>query len=340
MRYPAFLPQNGCIGYVAPSFGCATEPYRSAFDNTLRKLKALGFSADLGPNCHLAEGIGISNTPQECARELMTWYEREQNQVLISCGGGELMCETLPYMDYSRIRAAAPKWFMGFSDNTNFTFLSATLCDTAAIYGPNAASFGMEPWHPAIIEALELLCGKRSSVHSFNRWESEGLRDEEHPFAPYHCTENTLIRKFPEEDVCMEGRLLGGCLDSLCNLVGTSFDQVKEFNERYREDGVIWFLEACDLDAVGIRRAIWQLYYAGWFDSAKGFLIGRPHNYGTQAFGLDQYEAVLGILRSLKVPVLMDLDIGHVPPMMPLICGGSARVECRGNFLNISYTWR
>ena len=31
MRYPKFLPVNGTIGFVAPSFGCATEPYYTAF---------------------------------------------------------------------------------------------------------------------------------------------------------------------------------------------------------------------------------------------------------------------------------------------------------------------
>ena len=69
---------------------------------------------------------------------------------IISCGGGELMCEILRYVDFERIAQAKPKWFMGYSDNTNLTFLLTTLCDTAAIYGPCAASFGMKPWHAAI----------------------------------------------------------------------------------------------------------------------------------------------------------------------------------------------
>lgn len=33
MRYPEFLKENGSIGFVAPSFGCATEPYKTAFKN-------------------------------------------------------------------------------------------------------------------------------------------------------------------------------------------------------------------------------------------------------------------------------------------------------------------
>ena len=36
MRYPKNLPLDGTIGFVAPSFGCNIEPYRTAFDNALK----------------------------------------------------------------------------------------------------------------------------------------------------------------------------------------------------------------------------------------------------------------------------------------------------------------
>ena len=29
MKYGKFLPENGTIGFVAPSFGCNIEPYKS-----------------------------------------------------------------------------------------------------------------------------------------------------------------------------------------------------------------------------------------------------------------------------------------------------------------------
>lgn len=38
------------------------------------------------------------------------------------------------------------------------------------------------------------------------------------------------------------GRLLGGCFESINDMAGTPYDYVNEFNERYKEDGVIWFL--------------------------------------------------------------------------------------------------
>ena len=92
MRYPKHLPPNGTIGFVAPSFGCRIEPYYSAFENAQKKFKEMGYELDLGPNCYADEGIGISNTPEKCAQELAEYYCSDKNDILISCGGGELMC--------------------------------------------------------------------------------------------------------------------------------------------------------------------------------------------------------------------------------------------------------
>lgn len=104
MRYPAYLKKNGTIGFVAPSFGCATEPYKSAFESALAAFHEMGYQTMLGPNCYAAEGIGISNTPQKCAAELQQMYEAPENNILLSCGGGELMCEILPYIDWEAIK--------------------------------------------------------------------------------------------------------------------------------------------------------------------------------------------------------------------------------------------
>ncbi len=351
MRYPEFLKEHGTIGFVAPSFGCATEPYISRFRSAREQWERMGFTLDIGPNATVAKGVGISNTPSLCGEELNEYYCREENDVLISCGGGELMCEVIPYMDFARIAKAKPKWYMGFSDNTNFTFLSATICDTAAIYGPCAGDFGMEPWHPAINDAMDLLCGKIDRVHNYDLWEKEWGDEETNPLLPYNVTEPVIMRSYDckgqttrlmeeKEEVVLEGRLLGGCVDCLVNLLGTSYDHVQEFNDKYKEDGIIWFLECCDLNVMSMRRAFWQMRHAGWFSHVKGFLIGRPLHMGEEMFDLNQYDAVLEILKEFEVPVLMDLDIGHLSPMMPIVCGSTAKVHMKGQDLEIVYTFR
>lgn len=352
MRYPDFLPSNGTIGFVAPSFGCVTEPYHTAFMNALERFHGMGYRTKLGPNCLVAKGVGISNLPQLCGEELNEAYCDNDSDVIISCGGGELMCEVVPYMDFNRMKHAKPKWYMGFSDNTNFTFLSATIMDTAAIYGPCASEFGMVPWHQSIQDAFDVLTGKMQTIHGYDLWEREWTKDEEHPLEPYNVTvpveyrsflpdeHKTLTEANETEEIHLSGRLIGGCMDCLINLRGTEFDHVAEFNERYKNEKKIWFLESCDLNIMSIRRAIWQMKHSGWFDNVSGFLIGRPLCFGEEAFDIDQYRAVTDLLAEYQVPVIMDLDIGHLSPMMPVICGATADVDVKGNDIRICYTWK
>lgn len=357
MRYPEFLRENETIGFVAPSFGCAIEPYYTGFEFARKTWQSMGYKMDIGPNCLLAEGIGISNTPEKCGQELTEYYCKEDNRALISCGGGELMCETLDFVDFEMIKEAKPKWYMGYSDNTNFTFLLTTLCDTAAIYGPCASEFRMNPWHKALADSFGILNGSVAkevtgvsdkkcwsvTVHNYQGWEKESLKDEEHPLVPYNITETFQMRAFLgikemnlDQEIRVEGRLIGGCMDCLVNLLGTSYDHVAEFLEKYKEDGFVWFIESCDLNVMSIRRAMWQMDRAGWFKYVKGFLIGRPLCGSDQEMlGLDTYRAVTGVVSKYNVPVLMDLDIGHTPPKMPLISGSYAKVKAKDNELAI-----
>lgn len=431
MRYPEFLKQGGTIGFIAPSFGCAIEPYKTRFDNAIQIFKKKGYQVDLGPNCYEGSGIGISNTPSACAAELNeAMTNPELADVIITCGGGELMCEVVPYIDFERIKNSPAKWYMGYSDNTNYTFLSAILADTAAIYGPCAPAFGREPWHESVEDALKLLTGEIRGVSGYEMWEryeteddskniDETVETENHnskemneiaepdnndgegreriddPLAPYNVTEKTVYQYYlpgmntmscdlnqevfagnalkddPREtgsdfdsegiagnsynvgyirnvisgndftdSIRMEGRLLGGCVDILILLAGTKYDKVDAFLERYKEDGFIWFLESCDLNMLSIRRAFWQMREAGWFKYVKGFLIGRPLHYGEDQFGVNQYNAVIDIIGDLGVPVIMDLDIGHLPPMMPIVCGSYAVVEAAGNRIEMNYIFK
>ncbi|MDD7402368.1 MAG: LD-carboxypeptidase [Butyribacter sp.] len=337
MRIPEFLQEKDCLGFIAPSYGCNIEPYRSGFINAQKKFSQMGFACDIGPNCYEGKGIGISNTPQKCGEEVNQYFSKKEVSAIISCGGGELMCEILDDIDFDLLAAQKPKWYMGFSDNTNLTYLLATICDTASVYGPCAAAFGMEPWHESLSDAMLLLQGKKTTITGYPLWEKESKKDEEHPLEPYNVTEQRRMKRYPDEDSVITGRLLGGCLDCLGRLVGTKYDQTRQFIEKYQNDGIIWYLEACDLNVMDIRRALWQLDHAGWFQYTKGFLIGRPLCFGEEMFGLNHYQAVADVLAKYQVPILMDLDIGHIPPMMPMVNGALATVTANGNDIMIAY---
>ena len=58
MRFPEFLKEHGTIGFVAPSFGCATEPYYTAFAHARERFGQMGYHTQMGPNCLVDKGIG------------------------------------------------------------------------------------------------------------------------------------------------------------------------------------------------------------------------------------------------------------------------------------------
>lgn len=338
MKTPAYLQDQGTIGFVAPSFGCNTSPYKECFDSALEQFHNKGFGTILGPNCYIGEGVGISNKPELCAKEFMEMYENPEANVLISCGGGELMCEILEYIDFDRLMSLPPKWFAGYSDNTNLTYLLTTICDVKSLYSVCAQSYGMKEWYQNHYDTLEVLQGKKKNVSGYPLFEKESLKGPENPYVSYHLTEDKRLRIFDSQttetsEISMSGRLLGGCMDCLVNLLGTKYDKTTDYLERYKEDGFIWFLEACELNVFSIRRAMWQMEQAGWFRYVKGFVIGRPMLHGQILMGLDQYEAVLPVVRKLQVPVIFDADFGHIAPAMPIVCGSYAEIKAKNNDL-------
>lgn len=333
MKYPVFLNKKDRIAFVAPSFGCTFDPYLTRLNASIDNLEN-EFVIEKGPNIYKAEVIGRSNTKEKCAEEINTYFGKDDVKALMSVGGGELMVEILPHIDFKLIEQN-PKWFMGYSDNTCLTYLLPTICDVASIYGPNAPSFGVKPYHQSLIDALNLLEGKSLTVKSYGKWEKEENQKKADPLAPMILTEDTVMISYPENELQFSGRLLGGCLDILLNFLGTEFDKTKEFIDKYANDGIIWFLEACDLNTVAIRRAFVQLDNAGWFKNVKGFIIGRPRAGMDDCLGLNRINAVKEVVEKYKVPMIFDVDLGHLSPSMPIITGSLANVELKNNQLTI-----
>ena len=242
------------------------------------------------------------------------------------------MCETISEVDFEKISTLPPKWFMGYSDNTNFIFPLVTQYETAAIYGQNFTGFGKK-WERAELEAESLLRGTNFLVKGYSHFQSPDVSENENVYIlnqkstrkAYTVKNGKLSQLSEDESLSFDGILVGGCLDVLSNLCGTRFDSVKEFNKKY--DKVIWVLEACDLSILDIRRAFWHLQESHWFKNASGFVIGRPlASYNQNCMGLDRFSALKEPLEKCNVPVIFDADIGHIDPIMPIIMGSFANV--------------
>lgn len=332
MRKPDFLHPGDPIALVAPSFGCATEPYSTRLDASIKRLKNLGYPIMEGKNIRLNDGVVASASVSDRAKEIHDAFSSDA-KLIVSVGGGELMCDMLTEVDFEALRNGKPKWFMGFSDNTNLTFLLTTLSDMESIYGPCAPSFFQRRFRYSEADAFALLQGQ-THFEGYPKW-SITKSNKDHPLWGYRMSQPKIITPHGYEKP-MRGMLLGGCLDCLVNLCGTRFDHVAEF-VRAQKEGIIWYLEACDLNVLALRRAYFELREAGWFDHAKGFLLGRPLSGREEIMGLDRFQAAVDMLGELHVPILMDVDLGHLPPSMPIRNGAIAEVSFKKGNMVIDY---
>lgn len=337
MRYPKFLKESGVIGVCAPSFGSTIEPYISRMNSAIKTFN------DLGHKVVLTESVtklkkARSASARVRAKEFLQVYNDPKVDVVISEAGGELMCEILEHIDFLKLKDSEPKWFLGYSDNTNLTFLLPTLCDVASIYGICFPEFGMKPWYKNINDTYNMLKGDNLVIKNLPKYEVESFkRIPGRELSSYNLTEKSIWSNLSKEDSFkVEGRVLAGCLDILVLLCGTEFDKVKEFNERYKDEGVIWFVESCDLNVFGQLRAFFQLKHAGWFKHAKAIIIGRPNNK-EELFGVNYKDANYSELKSLGIPVVIDADFGHVAPNFPIISGGYAKVDYNKGKCKIEY---
>jgi len=126
----------------------------------------------------------------------------------------------------------------------------------------------------------------------------------------------------------LSGRLIGGCLDTLMHLAGTPFGDVPGFLRRCGSQGTLLYLENAELSPTAWVRALHALRWHGWLDGLSGVLIGRSAAPDTdKASQLSYAQALTSTLAALPCPVLVDLDIGHVPPQMLLINGALAELH-------------
>lgn len=325
MIYPEFIKKGDTIGITAPSAGSENEIDIKKLNMAEEKLKDLGFTIEETENCRKDTGTGRSSSKEERAKQLNKLFIEEKTKAIIGLAGGEFLIEMLPYVDFKNI-LNNPKWLQGYSDITGLLFPITTMLDLATIYSNNFKTFAMKDWHRSIKENLEILQGNLIKQYSYDLYEdikAERINGDE----PYNLTEKVRWEGINEEEnIKMQGRMIGGCLDVILCLIGTKYDNTKNFIEKYKKDGIIWFLDNCELSSESLVRAMFQLKEAGYFKYTKGIVFGRS-GIEKSCYNISFKNAIKSSLEELNVPIIINADIGHKPPQMTIINGAIARIE-------------
>lgn len=324
MIFPSWIKPGDKIGVTACSGGKPDPIDQRRLDSAKMQFAELGYTVIETPDVRTEEK-GRSAPARQRAKELLTLVNDPDVTCIIQAAGGDYLGEMLSFADFELI-GKNPKWHQGYSDPTGLLFTITTNCDMATVYGGNFADFGMRPWHDCLKDNVAVLAGKQTVQKSFPLYK-DGFVDRVTGYETYE-EETPVFWECEGNRAKMSGRLLGGCLDVLLDLVGTRFDRTVSWCEKYKEDGILWYLESFDLNSERLTMGLWHLKEAGWFQHAKGFVFGRPCFFGTST-DTSYREAVLSVLGELQVPVVFEADIGHKPPRFTMINGAMAEIDVR-----------
>lgn len=334
MKKIPYLKEGDVIGVTAPSDGFSENVDFVRLENAKLNLEDRGFSV-IETESVRRSIKGRSALPDIRAKEFISLIENEKVKYIVSACGGDYLMEMLSYLDYETI-ARHPKWIQGYSDNTGLLYPITTIAEIPTVYAGNIGDYGMANWHRAVSQNIDILEGKISSQSGFDLYETS-FHEKITGLESYHLEEKVEYKLFHKEETRFSGRLLGGCLDVLVNLCGTKYDKTLAYLEKYKKDGIIWYMESFALSSARLEMALLQLKEAGWFEGASGFLFGRPCFF-KEEYDTSFEEAVTHVLSDLKVPIITGCDIGHRPPRLTMINGMMAEVGMKEGEFTLTYT--
>ncbi|MHB9864479.1 S66 family peptidase [Streptomyces sp. YIM S03343] len=326
IRYPRPLRPGDRVGVTSPSSG-VTEVLRERLSVAVHEVEARGYEVVVG---RCMDGSGhISAPAADRASELMSMLTDPTIRAVVPPWGGETAIDLVPLLDWDRLRDAEPTWFVGFSDISTLITPLTLLTGTATVHGnnlmdtPYCVPEGLVSW----LDIVATPAGHRFTQTPPGRHRTTGFDD----FAAFPAVREytldspgTWARLDADDDVEAEGRLIGGCIDTLCNLAGTRYLDVTDFARAESPEGLLVYVEACEDNAFTICRNLHGMRLAGFFDHANAILVGRTR--APDSSTLTQHEAVLDALGPLNVPIIADIDCGHVPPHMPIVNGACGRI--------------
>ncbi|WP_137293346.1 S66 family peptidase [Nocardioides dongxiaopingii] len=329
-RYPAPLRPGDTIAVTAPSSGVGAA-LRPRLDHNVAWLRARGYEVRVG-DC-LAGDRYVSAPRAQRAAELTAMLADPTVRAVVPPWGGELLVDLLDQLDWTALADLEPTWVVGFSDLSTLLLPLTTRLGWASIHGSNLMDTayrtpeGLAHW--TTLAAL----GEGEDVvqRSPGRYRDEGWDDYRADPAVEEMTlpgtgSWTLVGG---GGLDVTGRLVGGCVETVSHLAGTPFGDVPGYGELHAGDGLVVYLEAAEADAYAVGRALHGLRLAGWFEQATAVLVGRTRAPGHA--DLSQHDAVRDALGSLDVPIVLDVEVGHCQPFLPLVNGALARVVVDGD---------
>ncbi|OGZ71287.1 MAG: hypothetical protein A2904_02170 [Candidatus Staskawiczbacteria bacterium RIFCSPLOWO2_01_FULL_33_9] len=262
----------------------------------------------------------------------MNAFTNEEIKAIICSIGGNTINKTLKYLDFEKIKEN-PKIFIGYSDISVLHYALNKKSSLSTFYGPCAMTqFGEYPmpleytlkyFNKAIVE------GQIGVVKASERWTDEILdwsqkKDLERARELKKNKGFEWLRKGKSE-----GEIIGGCLPSICNILGTEY-----WPDHNNKILFIEIPEAQQFDKgeplAEVDALLCNLEIAGIFKQIRGLIIGRPFRYNEEEIKKFK-EIILDNTKEYTFPILYGVDIGHTDPQLTIPLEAKVKLDSEEN---------
>ncbi|PPA70747.1 S66 family peptidase [Jeotgalibacillus proteolyticus] len=327
MIYFPKLVKGDTIAVTAPSSGVEKELHHLLKESATR-MEERGYKVEFGETVW-SQKKASSAPATKRALEFNHYMKEQTVQHIVPPWGGELLIEMIEFASFKKLDK---KWILGYSDSSVLLLAMTLKTGLATAHGTNFVDLrgkSMDDTTAKWIDVLSTEEGGSVVQYSSEKYQKEW--DFENPTdCVFNLTEPTEWKTVSGKEEQFNGRLLGGCIDVIRHLIGTPYGDVKAFREHFMVgEPVVWYFENCDMKTTDLRRTLVQMRLAGWFDDCAGIMFGRSSaNQPVEDYTVeDVYKA---LAEELDVPVVYDIDCGHVPPQLTFINGALAEVSVRG----------
>ncbi|MCH7321328.1 LD-carboxypeptidase [Solibacillus sp. MA9] len=337
LKKPTKLKRGDTVATISPSWGGAGEiDLRWRYEQGVRRLEEVfGLNVIAMPNS-LKGAQYLYEHPEARAADLMAAFQDSNIKAIIANIGGEDSVRLLPYIDFDVIRDN-PKIFMGYSDTT----ISHLFCLNAGIssfYGPSiltdfAENVEMDPYTIESIERTLFSSEVIGEILPAPKWTSEFLDwSQSNKYTRRTMRNNNRGYELLQGFGTVQGRLIGGCIEVLNFVNGTSLWP----NKGHWQDSILFFETSEELPKPNNLR-YWLRNYAlqGILQQANGIIFGKPQN---EKYYEEYKTEILKVLKEYNLehlPVLYNMNFGHTEPKFILPYGVLAEIDCDNKTFSI-----
>ncbi|MDT8719539.1 LD-carboxypeptidase [Clostridium sp. 19966] len=330
MKKPNTLIKGDKIAIVSLSSGMLGEDFaKHQVELGTKRLKEFGLEPVFMKNT--LKGVEyIENHPEARAQDLKDAFYDESIKGIMCVIGGDDTYRTLPYLmeDKKFIEAVHnnPKLFTGFSDTT-INHLMFHKLGMATFYGTNFASdiaeLDKEMLPYTKKEFLKYFSNpKESSLESSNVWYEERTDFSREALGTSRIKhEEKRGYEVLQGKGKFSGRLLGGCLESLYDiLTNNRYEDEKAVCEKYglfpnleQWKDKILFIETCEEKPTPeeFQKELTALKNTGIFNVIEGIIVGKPQD---EAY-YEEYKAIYyKIIENKELPIMYNINFGHATP--------------------------